>query len=92
MRGGHLRRSLPSLDHMVYLQAHLTAERFCRRSNKFFETFSYLPPLSEDEIAKQVDYIVNNGFIPTLEFAEADQAYAGTLITRLSQPGYYDNR
>lgn len=61
-------------------------------SNKFFETFSYLPPLSENEIAKQVDYIVNNGFIPSLEFAEAEQAYAGTEITRLSQPGYYDNR
>ena len=29
--------------------------------NKYFETFSYLPPLSDDEIAKQVDYIVNNG-------------------------------
>lgn len=30
-------------------------------NNKFFETFSFLPPLSDDEIAKQVDYIVNNG-------------------------------
>lgn len=29
--------------------------------NKFFETFSFLPPLSDEEIAKQVDYIVNNG-------------------------------
>eukprot|EP00889_Picochlorum_renovo_P005363 jgi/Picre1/32393/NNA_007739.t1 len=30
--------------------------------NKFFETFSYLPPLSEEEIIKQVDYIVRNGY------------------------------
>lgn len=29
--------------------------------NKYFETFSYLPPLTDDEIAKQIDYIVNNG-------------------------------
>jgi len=61
-------------------------------NNKFFETFSYLPPLSENEIARQVDYIVNNGFIPSLEFAESDQAYADTSMTMLGQPGYYDNR
>jgi ribulose-bisphosphate carboxylase small chain len=33
---------------------------------RFFETFSYLPPLSDEQIAKQVDYIVNNGWVPTL--------------------------
>lgn len=45
---------------------------------RFFETFSYLPPLSDAEIAKQVDYIVNNGFIACLEFAEAELAYVGS--------------
>ena len=29
---------------------------------RMFETFSYLPPLSDREISKQVDYIVNNGW------------------------------
>jgi ribulose-bisphosphate carboxylase small chain len=63
--------------------------------NKYFETFSYLPPLKDEEIAKQVDYIVNNGFIPTLEFAEPDQAYAQCIHNSNfgnGQPGYYDNR
>jgi len=63
--------------------------------NKFFETFSFLPPMSDEEVAKQVDYIVNNGFVPCLEFAEQDQAYvaSGNAI-RLGngEPGYYDNR
>lgn len=27
-----------------------------------FETFSYLPPLTDAEISRQVDYIVNNGW------------------------------
>jgi hypothetical protein len=27
-----------------------------------FETFSFLPPLTDGEITKQVDYIVNNGW------------------------------
>lgn len=63
--------------------------------NKFFETFSFLPPLTDDEIAKQVDYIVNNGFIPTLEFAEAENAYVkdyANIRFGTGEPGYYDNR
>ena len=30
-------------------------------NNKFFETFSFLPPMKDDEIARQVDFMVNNG-------------------------------
>lgn len=40
-----------------------------------FETFSYLPPLTDNQIAAQVDYIVNNGWTPCLEFSESDLAY-----------------
>jgi hypothetical protein len=40
-----------------------------------FETFSFLPPLSDGEIARQVDYIVANGWTPCLEFADIDHAY-----------------
>jgi ribulose-bisphosphate carboxylase small chain len=64
-------------------------------NNKFFETFSYLPPLSDGEIAKQVEYIVNNGYIACLEFAEAELAYVGDQnMSRMTNvaPGYYDNR
>jgi ribulose-bisphosphate carboxylase small chain len=43
-----------------------------------FETFSYLPPLSDDQIARQVDYIVNNGWTPCLEFSEPELAYVGS--------------
>ncbi len=54
---------------MVVLNHATPLTRACRSrpqvwtpiNNKFFETFSYLPPLGDDEIAKQVDYIVNNG-------------------------------
>ena len=43
--------------------------------SRFFETFSYLPSLTEDQIARQVDYIVNNGWTPCLEFADPSVAY-----------------
>jgi len=67
-------------------------------NNKFFETFSYLPPLTDDQIAKQVDYIVGNRWTPCLEFAEARQAYVDDVSNVRfggnSGPsvGYYDNR
>lgn len=33
-----------------------------------FETFSYLPPLSDDQIARQVDYMIQQNLIPCIEF------------------------
>ena len=31
---------------------------------RMFETLSFLPPLTDDQISKQVDYIVQNGRVP----------------------------
>lgn len=66
---------------------------------RFFETFSYLPPLTDDQISKQVDYIIRQGWIPCLEFsAGASDAYIKDISNiRFSGktpcgPGYYDNR
>jgi ribulose-bisphosphate carboxylase small chain len=64
-------------------------------NNKMFETFSYLPPLSDDQIARQVDYIVNNGWTPCLEFSEAELAYISSASTgRMGAvtSNYFDNR
>jgi len=44
--------------------------------NKFFETFSYLPPLSDQAIAKQVNYLINNRLTPCLEFEDSATAYS----------------
>jgi ribulose-bisphosphate carboxylase small chain len=33
-----------------------------------FETVSYLPDLTDDQIAKQVDYMIRQNLIPCLEF------------------------
>ncbi|KAK9842721.1 hypothetical protein WJX74_001442 [Apatococcus lobatus] len=63
--------------------------------NKFFETLSFLPPLSQDEIARQVDYVTRNGWTPCLEFAEADSAYVASHNTvRMGNVtcNYFDNR
>ncbi|MEY3404428.1 MAG: hypothetical protein RLZZ86_4050 [Cyanobacteriota bacterium] len=38
-----------------------------------YETLSYLPPLSDAQIAKQVQYILNQGYIPAIEFNETSE-------------------
>ena len=63
--------------------------------SRFFETFSYLPPLTDDQIAKQIDYIVGNGWTPCLEFADADHAYVtseSSIRFGTVSSNYADNR
>ncbi|MBW4478679.1 MAG: ribulose bisphosphate carboxylase small subunit [Tolypothrix brevis GSE-NOS-MK-07-07A] len=38
-----------------------------------YETLSYLPPLSDAQIAKQVQYILDQGYIPAIEFNEKSE-------------------
>ncbi|GAC1467765.1 MAG: ribulose bisphosphate carboxylase small subunit [Chamaesiphon sp.] len=35
-----------------------------------YETLSYLPPLTDAQIGKQVQYILDQGYIPAVEFSE----------------------
>ncbi|MBA0634734.1 hypothetical protein Godav_029578 [Gossypium davidsonii] len=57
-------------------------------NNKKFETLSYLPPLSDDSIAKEIDYMMKKGWIPCLEFDEVGAVHRENS----SIPGYYDGR
>lgn len=66
-------------------------------NNKFFETFSYLPPLTYQEVGAQVAYMTKIGATPCLEFAEESKAWTtshcdGTGIDSKTFAGYYDNR
>ena len=38
-----------------------------------YETLSYLPPLSDAQIAKQIQYMLNQGYIPAVEFNETSE-------------------
>ncbi|CAN0926047.1 Ribulose bisphosphate carboxylase small subunit, chloroplastic [Linum grandiflorum] len=35
---------------------------------KKYETLSYLPPLTEEQLAKEIDYLLRMGWVPCLEF------------------------
>ncbi|WP_299486416.1 ribulose bisphosphate carboxylase small subunit [Acaryochloris sp. IP29b_bin.137] len=36
-----------------------------------FETFSYLPPLNDDQIRRQIQYILDQGYIAGIEFNDS---------------------
>ncbi|MDG2989535.1 ribulose bisphosphate carboxylase small subunit [Candidatus Synechococcus calcipolaris G9] len=39
-----------------------------------YETFSYLPPLSDAQIARQIQYTIEQGYHPCVEFNENSDA------------------
>ncbi len=38
-----------------------------------YETLSYLPPLTDVQINKQIQYIIDQGYIPAVEFSETSE-------------------
>jgi len=38
-----------------------------------YETLSYLPPLSDEQIKRQIQYILDQGYIPAIEFNESSE-------------------
>merc|ERR1712146_532252 len=65
-------------------------------NNKFFETLSFLPPLSDYEISQQVAYIISKGWNPCIEFSEPENAltlgHGDDKIISSATAGYYSNR
>merc|ERR1711977_474116 len=57
-------------------------------NGKKYETLSYLPQLSNEDIKKQIDYMIRNNWTPSLEFSQDGDVYLNTQMG----PGYYDNR
>ncbi|MDH5546374.1 MAG: ribulose bisphosphate carboxylase small subunit [Gammaproteobacteria bacterium] len=44
-------------------------------SSRKFETFSYLPEMSDEQIRKQIQYIVDKGWNPGIEHTEPENAF-----------------
>nr|P00870.1 RecName: Full=Ribulose bisphosphate carboxylase small subunit, chloroplastic 1; Short=RuBisCO small subunit 1 [Spinacia oleracea] len=56
---------------------------------KKFETLSYLPPLTTEQLLAEVNYLLVKGWIPPLEFEVKD----GFVYREHDKsPGYYDGR
>ena len=54
-----------------------------------YETLSYLPPLSNASLAKEIDYLLRMGWVPCLEF-ELEHGFVYREHNK--SPGYYDGR
>lgn len=44
-------------------------------TSRKFETFSYLPEMTKQQIRKQVEYIVSKGWNPAIEHTEPENAF-----------------
>lgn len=51
------------------------SSRLSDPASRKFETFSYLPSLTEDQIRRQVEYIVKHGWNPAFEHTEPEHAH-----------------
>ncbi|MDZ7751770.1 MAG: ribulose bisphosphate carboxylase small subunit [Gammaproteobacteria bacterium] len=51
------------------------SSRLSDPSSRKFETFSYLPELSKEDMRAQVQYIVDRGWNPALEHTEPENAF-----------------
>merc|ERR1711937_486258 len=58
------------------------------KPEKKCECLSYLPPLSDDEISRQIDYLVGNGWAPCIEFASQEEADTNQLL--FAGPALYE--
>ncbi|KAL8268608.1 hypothetical protein R6Q59_002406 [Mikania micrantha] len=56
---------------------------------KKYETLSYLPTLTQEQLGKEVDYLLRSGWVPCLEF-ELEHGFVYREHNR--SPGYYDGR
>jgi ribulose-bisphosphate carboxylase small chain len=44
------------------------------QASRKYETFSYLPPMSREQIRRQVEYVVSQGWNPAVEHCEPENA------------------
>ncbi|PON87848.1 Ribulose bisphosphate carboxylase, small chain [Trema orientale] len=56
---------------------------------KKFETLSYLPDLTLDQLVKQIEFLIKKGWVPCLEFTVGE---AFVYRENHRSPGYYDGR
>ncbi|XP_024454471.1 ribulose bisphosphate carboxylase small subunit, chloroplastic isoform X2 [Populus trichocarpa] len=61
---------------------------------KKFETLSYLPDLTEEELAKEIDYLLRSKWVPCLEFEKVGStvsttAHQGTMMDATGLCGSY---
>ncbi|KAK4393617.1 Ribulose bisphosphate carboxylase small chain, chloroplastic [Sesamum angolense] len=59
------------------------------QNKKKFETLSYLPDLTTEQLAKEIDYLIRSNWIPCIEF-ELEHGFVYREHNR--SPGYYDGR
>ena len=45
------------------------------KQSQKYETFSYLPPMTPDQVKRQIQYIISQGWNPAIEHSEPENAF-----------------
>merc|ERR1712013_245030 len=80
--------SFTNINTSARVSHHRGMQAYSPINGKKYETLSYLPQLTNDDIRKQIEYMIRSNWTPCLEFSDDGDIY---LNTRMG-PGYYDNR
>merc|ERR1712187_703917 len=80
----------PSIKGMpeANLQSLAQIQAYSPFNGKKYETLSYLPPLTNEDIAKQITFMIKNHWTPCLAVSDDGGIYLNTAMG----PNYYDNR
>lgn len=60
------------------------------KAKRMYETLSYLPPLSNEEVKAQLAYFLRKNLTPCIEFEDEDKSFA--VENPAYGPGFYYNR
>merc|ERR1712224_532185 len=64
----------------MYKLSSKSMQAYSPYNGKKYETLSYLPQLSNDDIRKQIDYMIRNSWTPSLEFSDDGDVYLNTRM------------
>jgi len=70
---GNLKSKIGKVNLVVKIATHYQKAMQTLPKERRYETLSYLPPLTDAQIAKQIQYILNQGYIPAIEFNETSE-------------------
>ena len=50
------------------------------KSTRKYETFSYLPPMTPEQVRRQIGYALSQGWNPAVEHTERENAMSNFLV------------
>ena len=70
----HATHAEPPMKQQIISAVHDYSSRLSNPDSRMMGTFSYLPPMTPEQIRKQIEWIIKNGWNPAIEHTEPEHA------------------